>query len=762
MERSKDPRRLWRKDGRTGNELGSFATGTEERKYDDKVAIRQKPCMKCKKQHSLNDCQDFLKLTLEQRKEFVQSKGLCFGCLTWGHVNKNCQRKSVCKICGKFHPTLLHDVAYKVTSKVGKKDEDSSKDEEGQGKASSYRVNLCKDIDQITCPSHSLIVPVWLHHRKNPGRRLLVYALLDEQSDACFIKDGTLRKLGIEGRKVQLYLSTVLAEETVESEKIVGLIIQGVKEEEMIQLPTTYSRDAIPAKRSQIPRPETAMKWNHLQRIAKDLTPYYPEAEVCLLIGINCIHAIKPRDIIPGCDDEPYAQKTALGWGIIGIVDPKAKVENDNASDVLCNRVSCREVQTESDKVCHFVAPMQVKEVFSPSQVKKMFELDFSERDNREKYLSTEDMLFMDKVTKGIHQLSNGHYEIPLPFFCEDLSYDPEVRKVFATSIDTPETFSLHKRLEYFSDWHRARRATAVCLRLKEKEPHLNTETIKVPIVVRQGVHSYSPVNVEEINRAKRVIIKCVQRESFSKEIKSLSSPSSQETIQTSQKKRGRALDKTSSIHCLDPFLDKDGILRVGGRIRRAVEIPEDVRHPILLPKKGHITLLIVRFFHERVNHQGRNRTLYEIRSSGFWLINGGSVVVFYISTCVECRRFRGMMQQQKMADLPSDRMEPSPPFTYAAVDYFGPWLIKNGHKKVKRYGVLFTCMVSRAIHLETANALTTDSFLNAYRRFVARRGPTRQLRSHQGTNFVGARSELQKALTEMNANCVRDELLKD
>jgi hypothetical protein len=178
--------------------------------------------------------------------------------------------------------------------------------------------------------------------------------------------------------------------------------------------------------------------------------------------------------------------------------------------------------------------------------------------------------------------------------------------------------------------------------------------------------------------------------------------------------------------------------------------------------KKGHITLLIVRFFHERVNHHGRNRTLYEIRSSGFWLINGGSVVAFYISTCVECRRFRGMMQQQKMADLPSDRMEPSPPFTYAAVDYFGPWLIKDGRKEVKRYGVIFTCMVSRAVHVETANALTTDSFLNAYRRFVARRGPIRQLRSDQGTNFVGARSELEKALTEMNANRVRDELLKD
>ena len=86
-------------------------------------------------------------------------------------------------------------------------------------------------------------------------------------------------------------------------------------------------------------------------------------------------------------------------------------------------------------------------------------------------------------------------------------------------------------------------------------------------------------------------------------------------------------------------------------------------------------------------------------------------------------------------------------------INYFGPWLIKDGRKEVKRYGVLFTCMVSRAVHVETANALTTDSFLNAYHRFVARRGPIRQLRSDQGTNFVGARSELEKALTEMNAN---------
>ncbi|KAK3721854.1 hypothetical protein QZH41_002277 [Actinostola sp. cb2023] len=114
------------------------------------------------------------------------------------------------------------------------------------------------------------------------------------------------------------------------------------------------------------------------------------------------------------------------------------------------------------------------------------------------------------------------------------------------------------------------------------------------------------------------------------------------------------------------------------------------------------------------------------------------------------------------MADLPKDRLESAPPFTSCGVDYFGPFLVKVGRKEVKRYGVLFTCMASRAIHLEIANSLDTDSFINAYRRFVSRRGPIRQLRSDQGTNFVGARRQLKEALAEMDQDSVKAELLKD
>ena len=122
----------------------------------------------------------------------------------------------------------------------------------------------------------------------------------------------------------------------------------------------------------------------------------------------------------------------------------------------------------------------------------------------------------------------------------------------------------------------------------------------------------------------------------------------------------------------------------------------------------------------------------------------------------------RSAVVEQKMADLPEDRLEPAPPFTFCAVDYFGPFSIREGRKEIKRYGVLFTCLASRAIHLETSTSLETDSFINALRRFICRRGPIRQLRSDQGTNFVGAKHELKAALAELDHERIKAELLQE
>ena len=221
-----------------------------------------------------------------------------------------------------------------------------------------------------------------------------------------------------------------------------------------------------------------------------------------------------------------------------------------------------------------------------------------------------------------------------------------------------------------------------------------------------------------------------------------------------------KVVKRTSSLYRLNPFLDENGLLRVGGRLKHA-DLTTAVKHPIILPRKGHVTGLIISHFHNMVEHQGRGMTLNQIRSAGFWIIGGSSNVSNHISRCVSCQKLRGTVQEQRMANLPEDRVQPAPPFSYCAVDYFGPWHVKEGRRQLKRYGVLFTCLASRAVHLEVANTLTADSFINAYRRFVGRRGPVRQLRSDQGTNFVGAKNELQQALAELDQDKVRQELLK-
>ena len=135
-------------------------------------------------------------------------------------------------------------------------------------------------------------------------------------------------------------------------------------------------------------------------------------------------------------------------------------------------------------------------------------------------------------------------------------------------------------------------------------------------------------------------------------------------------------LKKTSALHTLDPFVDSDGILRVGGRIRRA-NFAETLKTPIILPKFGHITKLVVSYMHEKTHHGGRGITMNELRARGYWIINGNTVVRPLISECVTCRRLRGTAgEHTKMADLPQSRLEDVPPFTYSAIDYFSPWYV--------------------------------------------------------------------------------------
>ena len=204
-----------------------------------------------------------------------------------------------------------------------------------------------------------------------------------------------------------------------------------------------------------------------------------------------------------------------------------------------------------------------------------------------------------------------------------------------------------------------------------------------------------------------------------------------------------QVIKKSSSIYQLDPTV-KNELLRVGGRLRRA-QINEEAKHPCILPKTHHVVTLIVNYYHHASRHLGVEHILSLIRER-YWIVNGRSAVKNIIGKCHSCRKRQSPVTQQKMADLPRDRVTPSkPPFTYTGVDCFGPLEVKRGRSVVKRYSILFTCLIVRAIHIEVASSLDTESFINALRRFVARRGQPEEIRSDNGGNFVKGEKELRQ-----------------
>ena len=199
----------------------------------------------------------------------------------------------------------------------------------------------------------------------------------------------------------------------------------------------------------------------------------------------------------------------------------------------------------------------------------------------------------------------------------------------------------------------------------------------------------------------------------------------------------------------------QDGLIRVGGRLKHA-SMPNHERHPVVLPKQGRVTNLIIDHCHKRTAHQGQGMTQNELRKQGYWILGGSRRVATCIHRCFTCRKTRRSLQEQKMADLPKERVIPSPPFTYTGMDVFGPFAAKIGRKEVKRYGLIFTCYCSRAVHIKMIDDLSTDAFLNGLQCFIALRGTVRQLCSYQGTNFVGTRNSLKEALKAMDINKVQ------
>lgn len=244
-------------------------------------------------------------------------------------------------------------------------------------------------------------------------------------------------------------------------------------------------------------------------------------------------------------------------------------------------------------------------------------------------------------------------------------------------------------------------------------------------------------LTTQELEDSLNICIKKAQEEEFREEIDYL--------------KNKKQVRRKSQLRSLNPYLDEKNILRVGGRLRHA-NLPHDTKNPIILGRTNPLTRLIVADAHDKTLHGGVQLMLCYLRSK-YWIVRAKSLVKQHVHKCMKCARLNATAKAQIMGDLPVERVTPTRPFLHSGVDFAGPFqtLVSKGrgNKTTKTYIAIFICMSTKAIHIELVGDLTSEAFIAAFRRFVARRGKCSHLWSDRGRNFVGADRELHELWNE-------------
>ncbi|XP_071491771.1 uncharacterized protein [Diadema antillarum] len=389
-------------------------------------------------------------------------------------------------------------------------------------------------------------------------------------------------------------------------------------------------------------------------------------------------------------------------------------------------------IRSESRRFKTFVAN-RVAQIHNASTPKQWRHVDTKSNpaDDGSRGLRASELLSNQRWITGPDFLKKEEKFWPAPPKVLELARDDsEVKKeifVFATSLRG----TMQDLLGRYSSWNKLKRVVTWLLRYKR--------WLLAKAKGEQIGELRSSLSAKELMQSEEEVIKIVQRGAFGDNL-------------DGEELKGCALKK------LNPVV-VNGILRIGGRLGNS-PLDYDAKHPIILPHEHHVTRLLITHHHHLVGHSGSGLTWSSLRTK-YWVMKGGVAVRKVVGKCFRCKRRNAPRAEQMMAELPSHRVTPDkPPFSYVGVDYFGPILVKQGRSRVKRYGCLFTCMNSRAVHIEVAHSLDTDSFINALRRFIARRGKPERIVSDNGTNFRGAERELRESLQALNQFKVNNYLL--
>lgn len=280
-----------------------------------------------------------------------------------------------------------------------------------------------------------------------------------------------------------------------------------------------------------------------------------------------------------------------------------------------------------------------------------------------------------------------------------------------------------------FSTWKRLLRVVAYVIRF----------AANIHLKIKGQLITVGPLTQKEYCAAERFLYRQLQQQTYPEEVKLLSDS------------KRPLLPKASSLYKLSPVVDEYGVLRMRGRIDACEYVPDSCKQPILLPKRDHVTDLVIAEYHQKYKHINHETAMNEIKQK-YYIPKLRSAYQRVRRNCQLCKIRRANPQPPIMGNLPVARLAAfTRPFSYTGIDYFGPIQVVVGRRVEKRWGVLLTCMTIRAIHIEIAHSLTTDSCILALRNFIARRGSPIEIISDRGTNFIGASRELREAMKQLS-----------
>ncbi|XP_046869388.1 uncharacterized protein LOC124462036 [Drosophila willistoni] len=292
---------------------------------------------------------------------------------------------------------------------------------------------------------------------------------------------------------------------------------------------------------------------------------------------------------------------------------------------------------------------------------------------------------------------------------CDDLGppNNAEVRHNILFIDNSPMELKLNA--EYFSDRRRLYRALARFIlyieKLKAKQKKASPPT---------------EVSYEMIQQARTLLLRHAQSSEFNPEIRNLTR-------------------------------DENQLLRTRGRAENL-----NGQNQILLPYGHHITRLIVNWYHQEMHHTSHETCINRIRGM-FYIPRLRVLYKGMRKSCQRCKNDSAMPVPPQMAPLPIARLAAyQRPFTYVGIDYFGPFLVAVGRRSEKRWGVIFTCLTIRAVHIELACSLDTASCIMCIRNFINRRGTPREIYSDNGTNFKAAEKIICDKAQTINFNAVQ------